>query len=141
VGLMHEPRGRAIVDGMTPLVKALLALALVVPLVAYVAGTLSTSGAGAPEQQGTVYLDDAEPVGDTGTGSPQDDKGDKRDKGGNEKDQRDDRPGPTTPSRDAGGSDDREARVVTPAPVGRDDDDDERDDDRDDTDDGGDTDD
>ena len=137
---------------MTPFVKALLAVALVVPLVAYVAGTLSSSGPGAPEQQGTVYLDDAEPAGDTTTGSTTDDRQDDR-----QSDRQSDRQRPPKRSRDADDSgdsgddqqqpgpsetDDREARVVTPAPVGRDDDDDdERDDDRDDTDDGGDTDD
>ena len=124
-------------SGMTPFVKALLALALVVPLVAYVAGTLSSSGPGAPEQQGTVYLDDAEPASDTTTGSTADDR-----QADTQDETQDDRQGPPKPAPGSGDADDREARVVTPAPVGRDDDDDdERDDDRDDTDDGGDTDD
>ena len=50
---------------MSPLVKTLLAVALVVPLLAYVAGSLASSGPGAPERQGTVYLDDVEPANDT----------------------------------------------------------------------------
>jgi len=104
---------------MTPLVKALLAVALVVPLVAYVAGSRASSGGETPEQQGTVFIDDVEPASET-----------------------------TSPTRDnqptqAPGDDDPDdklARVVTPAPV--EDDDDERDGDQDDdTDDGDDTDD
>lgn len=127
---------------MTPLVKARLAVALVVPLVAYVAGTLSHSGGGAPEQQGTVYLDDAEPVGSTTTGSPTDAPPGSSRPSPEPSPRPAPRPSPAD-SDDSDDSDDREARVVTPAPVGRDDDegDDERDDARDDTDDGGDTDD
>ncbi len=120
---------------MGSVVKALLAVALVVPLVAYVAATLASTGDVAPEQQGTVHLQDMDPVteaprptsdpsstvapGLTGSRSHDDDT-------------------PEPPPAPV------EARVVIPAPVGDDDDDDddderddERDDDRHDTDDGG----
>ena len=131
---------------MTPLVKAVLALALVVPLVAYVAGSLASSGAETPERQGPVYIDDVAPASErsTSTTSPRRSTPERAPV----------RPFPTrdnqptqAPRTDAG-----KARVVTPTPVhddGDDDaddvddqDDDERDDDRDDdTDDGDDTDD
>ena len=120
---------------MTPLVKALLAVALVVPLVAYVAGSLASNGGETPEQQGTVFIDDVEPASETTSPAPGRTSGPT--------------PSPprSSPTRDnqptqAPGDDpdDKEARVVTPAPV--EDDDDERDDDQDDdTDDGDDTDD
>ena len=46
---------------MTPLLKALLAVALVIPLAAYVAGSLVSSGAGSPDpgRQSPVILRDA----------------------------------------------------------------------------------
>ena len=119
---------------MTPLVKALLAVALVVPLVAYVAGSLASTGGETPEQQGTVFIDDVEPASEKTSPAPGRTSGRRRPRP----------PSPTTdnqptqaPSDD---TDDKGARVVTPAPV--EDDDDERDDDQDDdTDDGDDTDD
>ncbi len=111
---------------VNPLAKALIALALVVPLVTYVAGTLASTGSSVPEQQGTVYVNDLEPSpATTPKPSPS-------------------RPSPTrdnqpTPSPDDD-ADDNEARVVTPAPV-QDDDERDDDDDGDDTDHGDDTDD
>ena len=96
---------------MTPLVKALLAVALVVPLVGYVAGSLASSGAETPQRQDTVYVDDARP-------SPT----------------RDNRPTQVPATDD-------EARVVAPTPVDDDDADERDDEQDDDTDDGADTDD
>ena len=137
---------------MTPLVKAVLALALVVPLVAYVAGSLASSGAETPERQGPVYIDDVAPASErsTSTTSP------RRSTPGRAPV----RPSPTRDNQptQAPGTDEGKARVVTPTPVDDegdddgnddgddtddvDDQDDERDDDRDDdTDDGDDTDD
>ena len=117
---------------MSPLVKALLAFVLVVPLVAYVAGSLGSHGGGAPERQGTVFIDDMEPARDTPS---------ERETGPETSPaspQRTPEPPPGEEQKEPSG----EVRVVTPAPVGNDDDDDdddERDDDRDDTDDGDDT--
>ena len=112
---------------MTPLVKALLAVALVVPLVAYVAGSLASTGGETPEQQGTVFIDDVEPASET-TSPP----------GARQGHHQPTRPRASPARRDD--PDDKLARVVTPAPV--EDDDDERDGDQDDdTDDGDDTDD
>ena len=57
--LLHEARAR--LSAMTPLLKALLAVALVIPLAAYVAGSLVSSGAGSPDpgRQTPVILRDA----------------------------------------------------------------------------------
>lgn len=44
--------------GMTPWLKALIALALVVPMTAYVAVSLSSSGAGEPADRGPVIIHD-----------------------------------------------------------------------------------
>ena len=55
---------------MTPMVKALLAVALVVPLVAYVAGSLAASSGGTPEQQGTVFISDVGPASETTSQAP-----------------------------------------------------------------------
>ncbi|HSU03655.1 MAG TPA: hypothetical protein VLK03_13975 [Nocardioides sp.] len=127
---------------MTPLVKTLLAVALVIPLVAYVAGSLAGTGEQAPERQGTVYIDDVQPARDTTPGTSTTSPGRTGPSA---------RPTPRPPAQPSPtDSDDQrepeqqetgtgEARVVTPTPVGGDDDDDddddERDDDRDDTDD------
>lgn len=113
--------------GMTPLVKALLAVALVVPLVAYVAGSLASSSGETPEQQGTVFIDDVDPASDDTSPKPRPTSEPKPSPS---------RPSPTRdnqPTQTPGGDDDpddEEARVVIPAPV--EDDDDERDDDADD---------
>ena len=121
---------------MTPLVKALLAVALVVPLVAYVAGSLAGNGGETPEQQGTVFIDDVEPASETTSPAPR----------AHVRARRPLRPGP----RPQGTISRRRRRATTPrrqGGQGRDprpveDDDDERDDDQDDdTDDGDDTDD
>lgn len=122
---------------MTPLVKALLAAALVVPLVAYVAGSLASLSGGTPEQQGTVFIGDVEPASEdikpSTKPSPQPSSTPSPARPSLTGDNR-----PTeAPSTDP---DDEEARVVTPAPVGDDERDDDPDDDRDDTDDGDDTD-
>lgn len=105
--------------GMTPLAKALIALALVVPLVAYVAGTLASTGSSVPEQQGTVYVNDVEPASEGTSESPATTP---KPSPSRPSPTRDNRPTPS-PDDDA---DDNEARVVTPAPVQ---DEDERDDD------------
>lgn len=115
---------------MTPLVKALLAVALVVPLAAYVAGSLAASAGEAPKKQGTVFISDADPVSEETSPSTSPAPAPSR-------------PSPTRdnqPTR-APGADDEEARVVTPTPVEDDERDDDPDDDRDDTDDGDETDD
>lgn len=129
---------------MSPFVKAMLALALVVPLVAYVAGSLASTGGGTPDHQGTVYINEADPA-------PVDSSADPFPRSSPTS-----TPSPARPMRSprrdnqptkAPSTDDEEARVVTPTPVededdeGDDDQDDDRDDDRDDTDDGDETDD
>ena len=122
---------------MTPLVKALLALALVVPLVTYVAGSLSSSGVETPEHQGTVYIDDVEPARAPTTSPPSEPTPQPTPSRGTS--DRDNEQQPSPDGDDDG--DDGKARVVTPAPVEDDDERDDDGDDRDDTDDGDDTDD
>ena len=133
MALMQVPRiARTVID-MTPFVKALLAVALVVPLVAYVAGTLANTGVAVPERQGTVYINDVDPASETdplgGPSAEPSAEPTATPSPSRPSPPRDNQPTPTPDD----GADGNEARVVTPAPV---DDDDERDDDDDDGDDG-----
>jgi hypothetical protein len=101
---------------MSSWVKALIVMALVVPMTAYVAGSLVSSNARAPADRSPVIIDDRSapaPVTPSGSTEPRD-------------------PTQPVPPDDGGVSiDDNEARVVTPQPTAVDDsDDDEEDDDR-----------
>jgi hypothetical protein len=117
---------------MSTPVKAMLAVALIVPLVAYVAGSLAASGADTPDRQGPVIINDVVPTTSTPTPTPS-------------------TPSPTrdnAPQKERPENDDVRVVTPTPKPIDDDDDDDERDerddasdDSRDDTDDGDDTDD
>lgn len=135
MALIQVPRTARTVDGMTPFVKALLAVALVVPLVAYVAGTLASTGVGVPERQGTVYINDVDPASETdpSTGPSAEPSAEPTatPSPSRPSSPRDNQPTPT-PDDDTDGN---EARVVTPAPVEDDDERDDDDDDGDDTDD------
>jgi hypothetical protein len=124
---------------MGPVTKVLLLLAVVVPVTAYVAGSLVSPGAPPPADHSPVILRDAPDEAETpasgtppGTsaGSDREQRAEERQRD-RQRDRRRDR------QRDGGGSD--EARVVTPqpTPVGEDDDDEWDDDgpDDDDTDD------
>lgn len=85
---------------MSSWVKALIVLALVVPMTAYVAGSLSSSSAREPADRGPVIIKDApSPTSPDAPTVPED--------------------GPETPR------DENEARVVTPQPTAVDDDDDD----------------
>lgn len=120
---------------MGQVTRALLLLAVVVPVTAYVAGSLASPGAPAPADHSPVILRDAP------TGSPTTDPTTPRRGHESPRTPRPDPEGPDDgPGQDTqrGGGD--EARVVTPqpTPVGEDDDDEWDDDgpDDDDTDDG-----
>ena len=108
---------------MGPLAKVLLVLALVVPVAAYVAGSLASSSGPGPADRGPVILDDRSTTTRPGPArEAQQGTGNRPERGTPQ-------PGRTpTPSRGGGGSGDEpqpEARVVTPlpTPVGEDDDD------------------
>lgn len=124
---------------MTPFAKALLAVAFVVPLVAYVAGTLASTGVGVPEQQGTVYINDVDPASeidpstDPSTGPSAEPSA--TPSPSRPSPPRDNQPTPGPHDAADGTRSGDEARVVGPAPVEDDDERDDDDDDGDDTDD------
>lgn len=113
-----DPTRRRQTAVMSRLVKVFLVLALVVPVSAYVAGSLAASSADEPADHTPVIIQDAVP-GDSGTDSPTTDatptNGDDRD------DDRDD---------DSPSVDKNQPTVVTPKPTPVDDDDDDERDDR-----------
>ena len=124
---------------MGQVTKVLLLLAVVVPVTAYVAGSLASPGSPPPADHSPVILrdapDDVSPATDRTAPPPA--RQPRSTPRPDPDDERDDRPG-----REPGRGDD-DARVVTPqpTPVGEDDDDerddgDDGDDDDDDTDDG-----
>lgn len=101
---------------MSSWVKALIVMALVVPMTAYVAGSLVSSNARAPADRSPVIIDDRSAPAPVTPGEPL----------------KTSQPTQPVPPDDGGVSiDDNEARVVTPQPTAVDDsDDDEEDDDR-----------
>lgn len=105
---------------MSSWVKALIVMALVVPMTAYVAGSLVSSSARAPADRGPVIINDrsvpASPVAPSESKTPSEPSP----------------PAPSGPPDDGGVPiDDNEARVVTPQPTAvHDSDDDDEDDDR-----------
>jgi hypothetical protein len=119
---------------MGPVTKVLLLLAVVVPVTAYVAGSLASPGAPPPADHSPVILRDA-PADEPETPATGTTPGDDRERGGD----REQNGGGDRQRDGAGGGGSDEARVVTPqpTPVGEDDDDEWDDDgpDDDDTDD------
>lgn len=102
--------------GMSRLAKVLLLMALVVPVTAYVAGSLASAGNPVPTDHSPVILRDAP---DRGTSGPSRQPDPQRPT---------ERPAPPRPGQQDGD----QARVVTPPPVPVGEDDDDWDDDRDD---------
>ena len=115
---------------MGPVTKLLLVLALVVPIGAYVAGSLAATGRDEPADRGPVILRDAPTTPPSETAGPSRNRDGANREGQDDRDDRDDRDG-----RDGGDdrNDDRDddARVVKPqpTPVGEDDGDGDGDDD------------